>query len=177
MVLAEDERHQRFIRRYLNRLGYHEHDIAFEKLPSGRGCGEQWVRRHYVKWVKAYRQRSANAATALVVAIAADTETVSHRQKLLEEELAKAGVGSRGVSEKVVHLIPKRHVETWIICLGGVEADEWTDYKGQLKDDGKAIRDASERLFEWSRPNATVPPHCIPSLREAISEVQRLDHK
>jgi hypothetical protein len=33
---------------------------------------------------------------------------------------------------------------------------------------------AAATFFEWSRPNATLPPHCIPSLRDAIPEVRLL---
>ena len=58
IVLAEDQRHQRFVRRYVERLGYTIHDVRFESLPAGRGCGEQWVREHYTAAVKAYRWRS-----------------------------------------------------------------------------------------------------------------------
>lgn len=127
--------------------------------------------------MKAFRQRSANAATALVVAIDADNQTVGHRQQLLEEELVKAGVAARATHEMVVHLVPKRHVETWIVCLGGLNADELTDYKSQMEDGGKIIRNAAETFFDWSRPNAAVPWYCVPSLQAAIPEVRRLDHK
>lgn len=46
IVLAEDAMHQRFVLRYLERLGHSNHDVRFEPLPAGRGCGEQWVREH-----------------------------------------------------------------------------------------------------------------------------------
>ena len=37
------------------------------------------------------------------------------------------------------------------------------------------IASAAATLFEWSRPHATPPPHCIQSLRDAIPEVRRLE--
>jgi hypothetical protein len=72
VVLVEDERQQRFVRRYLYRVGYSTHDIRFDPLPAGRGSGAQWVLNRYTEAVMAYRSRSARAMTALVVAIDAD---------------------------------------------------------------------------------------------------------
>src|SRR5260370_31026234 len=43
--------HQRFVRFYLNLIGYSRNVIQNEDLPSGRGCGEQWVRERYAKTV------------------------------------------------------------------------------------------------------------------------------
>src|ERR1035441_5122630 len=39
VVLVEDKRQQRFVRRYLYRLGYTRHDIQFEPVPGGEGSG------------------------------------------------------------------------------------------------------------------------------------------
>src|ERR1017187_9144237 len=43
VVLVEDKRQQRFVRRYLYRLGYTRHDIQFEPAPGGEGSGAQWA--------------------------------------------------------------------------------------------------------------------------------------
>jgi hypothetical protein len=74
VILAEDQHHQRFVRRYLERLGCSKHEIHSEPFPNGRGSGEQWVRRHYTEQVQAFRYRSRKAETALIVVIDADTE-------------------------------------------------------------------------------------------------------
>jgi hypothetical protein len=68
-VLAEDVRHQRFVRFYLKLIGYPKNVIQNEDLPSGRRCGEQWVRERYERTVGAYRSRASRAETALIVAI------------------------------------------------------------------------------------------------------------
>src|SRR5215813_1327143 len=95
VVLAEDKRQQRFIRRFLYEKGLRPHEIRMEALASGRGCGEQWVRERYVTAVKAYRERFARAKTALVVAIDADTETVDRRRRQLADALVQASQKER----------------------------------------------------------------------------------
>ena len=65
VVLAEDIRHQSFVRRYLYQLDYKTHDIRFESLPSGRGCGEQWVRQRYANAVAALNCRALGARGGL----------------------------------------------------------------------------------------------------------------
>jgi hypothetical protein len=94
IVLAEDERHQRFVRRYLLRL-YDEPQIRNVDLPSSRGCGEQWVREHYAAEVKSYRRRSARAKSALIVVLDADTCDVERRLQQLREALCKAELAGR----------------------------------------------------------------------------------
>lgn len=171
VVLVEDQPQQRFVRRYLYELGYAPHDIRFLPLPSGKGAGEQSVRQRYAPAVQAFRQRQA--ATALVVAIDADTGEVSQRNRQLRTELDQAGLGPRADGEAVAHLIPKRNIETWILCLTGREVDEETDYS---RDAGvhELIPAAAAAFREWSRPNAIAPDSCVPSLRAAIPEVRRL---
>ena len=108
IVLAEDQPHQRFVHRYLEQLGYSRHDIRFEDLPAGRGCGEQWVRERYARAVLAYRWRSARARTALVVVIDADKYDVERRLRQLGEALEAVETEARGNAERIAHFIPKR---------------------------------------------------------------------
>jgi hypothetical protein len=165
IVLAEDERHQRFVRRYLENLNYPSHRIRNEPLPAGRGAGEQWIRERYAKAVQAYRERAARAQTALVVAIDADTHEVQHRLQQLQTVLD---------GERIVRLVPRRNIETWILCLTGTAVDEETDYHHYPGID-EQIRPAATEFFQWSRPNAVPPERCVPSLLSAIPEVRRLE--
>lgn len=114
IVLAEDQRHQRLIYRYLHRLSL-QNVTRFEPLPSGRGCGEQWVRERYANLVRAFRKRQAN--TALIVMIDADTRDLNWRVRQLENALAGAELSPRTAQEKIVHLIPRRNIETWIFSI------------------------------------------------------------
>jgi len=173
IVLAEDQRQVTFVRRFLYRLGYRYHDVRVEALPGSRGCGEQWVRKQYPQSVAALRNR--HAKTALAVMIDADSKTVEERGRQLSSALAEAGIGLRATDEKIAHFIPKRNVETWVLCLIGQRVDEEQDYKREPNIDHEAIRRAAEEFFEWSRLNAAVPGHCIPSLWAAFPEARRLD--
>jgi len=173
VVLAEDERHELFVRRYLYRLGLSTHDIRVEDLPSGRGSGEQWVRERYPRAVKVYRGRSTRAETALIVAIDADTEEVDRRHRQLRQALEQAELPERADAEAIVHLIPKRSVETWVLCFSGKPVDETTDYSRDDVD--RLIATAAVTFFEWSRVTAAPPAHCVPSLLAAIPEVRRLE--
>lgn len=174
VVLAEDERQQRLIRRYLYRLGLGPHDIRAMPLPSGRGSGEKWVREQYASEVKNYRARSVHAKTALVVAIDADTGQVDRRLRHLREALAHAGLDPRANAEAITHLVPRRNVETWILCLSGRQVDEVTDYS-QSSDVEGLIVPAASTFFEWSRVNTTPRVYCVQSLLSAIPEIRRLE--
>jgi hypothetical protein len=161
------------VRKYLYKLRYRPHDIRFLSVPGGRGSGEQWVRGQYSAEVKEYRRRSARAGTALIVAIDADAGEVERRLRQLREALDQAGLAARTVGEAIVHLIPKRNVETWILCLCGRSVDEITDYSREAYVDG-LIAMAALKFFELSRANATPLQECVPSLSAAIPEVRRL---
>jgi hypothetical protein len=166
IVLAEDERHQRFVRRYLQKLDYPARTIRNEPLPAGKGSGEQWVRGRYEKAVQAYRDRAARAQTALVVIIDADAHDVNHRFQQLQTILD---------GERIVRLIPRRNIETWVLCLTGLAVNEETDYHHH-PDIDERIKPAAEAFYDWSRPNAVAPGHSIPSLLAAIPEVRKLEH-
>jgi hypothetical protein len=174
VVLAEDQRQVRFIRAYLKGRSFDNHDIRVEPVSSGRGSGEQWVRERYAEAVRAYRWRSARAATALVVVLDADSGSVDRRMQQLRQALAQAEQDERSDPEKIAHMIPKRNIETWILCLNGTQANEDTDYRAEPGVD-KQIPTAATVFFDWSRRNAQVPQHCIPSLHLAIPEVRRLE--
>jgi hypothetical protein len=176
IILAEDEAHDFFIRRYLIRLnlGLREREIYTEPFPDGRGCGEQWVRTQYARVVKEYRWRSALAQTVLVVLIDADTGDVNRRLRQLEEGLIRESMEKRNQGEHIVHFVPKRSIETWILCLNGRSIDEETDYSGR-RDIEAQIGPAADTFYSWTRPNADIPSHCIPSLYAAIPEAQRLE--
>jgi hypothetical protein len=172
VVLAEDERQQRFVRRYLYRLGFKQYQIEFEPPVSGRGSGEQWVRARYARSVLAYRAQTKRVSTALVVVIDADKGGVASRRQQFQDSLQESQVTARGNDEPVVHLIPRR-IETWVLCLTSTEVDEKTDYHDQPRID-ELISPAAIAFFDGSRQNTKPPDRWIASLLSAIPEVQRL---
>jgi len=177
IVIVEDDHHEMLVRRYLRKRGMELHQVRFERSPSGQGSAEGWVRTKYAKEVTAYRNRQARAATALIVMIDADTHTVQGRLAQLSQALAEHGIqpiDNNENNEHVVQLVPKRNVETWILCLTQQVVDEEEDYKQRSHEWKKLIPRASEVLFQWTRSNAALPNHCIDSLRHGVSELKRL---
>lgn len=172
LVLAEDEKHQRFIYCYLRQRQFGSHEIRFDIAPKGSGSAEQWVREHYAEKAKQYRTRPAQ--TRLLVAIDADTIEVQQRERQLQEALEQAQMERRSERDQIVHLIPKRNIETWFRCLNGIDANEQTDYKNRQDVVVSAlIKPAAVAFLEGSR-NAEIPKHWVQSLCIAVLEIQRL---
>jgi hypothetical protein len=175
IVLVEDKRQQQLIFRYLRRIGLEIHAMRF-LLPSA-GSGEQWVRERLSKELREYRRRSARAETKLIAVIDADKSTVQERLAQLDHKLQEDGVELiRMGTEQVARLVPKRNIETWILCLNGHAVEEGEeDYKRTRNDWDSLIQPAANTLNEWSRANARIPDHCVPSLRHGVGELRRLD--
>lgn len=171
IVLAEDRRQQTFVKRHLERAGYRTDQIRPEPLPAGKGSGELWVRQRYAKNVAAYRTRASRAATALVIAIDADVEDVARRAAQLARTLEDAHMTERAPDEAIAHFIPKRNIETWILCLVGGNVDEESDYSEH--DIHHQIEPAAVAFFEGSRA-LELPAHWVDSLRAAAPEARRL---
>lgn len=176
IVVVEDGRHKQFINRYLTARGLENHAIRIELSPSGQGSAESWVRNRFVKEVKACRMRQAKAQTALIVVIDADTATVQHRLRQLDQALQDAGE-QRVASDRdqIARLVAKRNIETWILCLNEQAVDEETDYKRMARDWSALIPPAAEVLSRWTRVNAELPQRCVDSLRKGITELNLLE--
>lgn len=179
VIIGEDDMHLNFVRRYLYRTGIERHQIFSTRSPFARGAGDQWVRENYTKEVRAYRSRSKKAETALIVVIDADNFEVTERLLRFGRALEENELPPRANNEQIIHFIPKRNIETWLCCLNGEVVDEIEDCKKINKKNTAAfvssITRAAETLFHWSRPNASIPKHCIPSLSIAIVELRRLE--
>ncbi len=147
--------------------------MRIQPSPRGRGSAEAWVREHYVEEVARYRSRQAKRAkTALIVMIDADTKTVKQRLDQLDQALKASGGSALGTSEEIARLVPKRNVETWILCLTDEAVDEETDYKTSRDDWSALIRQAARALYDWS--HSDLPDHCTDSLNRGVRELNRL---
>ncbi len=171
IILAEDLPQANFARRYLQRAAGHRNPKV-KIAPSGRGSGEQFVRENYPIEMAYYRQRSHHRKAALVVVIDADVKSIKDRQSELETALKEAGEPPRKTTEVVALLVPKRNVETWILCLTREPVDEITDYSNRDLND--LTKEAAEVFYQWSRPNYTVPESCVPSLKQGLQEIRRI---
>jgi hypothetical protein len=172
VLLLEDDRHLQFIFKYLRILDFGTHAMRVVKSPSGAGSAEQWVRKRFAVEVEARRSRQAE--TKLIVIIDADVHTVQQRILQLDQALREGGVPKIGNDDKghVARLVPKRNIETWILCLNGELVDEDRDYKRTREDWADLIQPAAGTLFAWTRPNAAVPRSCVKSLEAGIRELQ-----
>lgn len=143
-------------------------------IARGEGSGEQFVRERYAAEVRAIRSQLSRTRACLIAMIDADTGSVEDRRRQLERALDDADEASRNDGEPILVLIPRRNVETWILCLTGEIVDEMTNYRKDPRVDVARIQRAAEELFDWTRPNAVVPPTCLTSLQACLSEFRRI---
>jgi hypothetical protein len=172
IVLLEDDHHEMLIYRYLINCGLKRYAIRIHRSPSGQGSAESWVLKRFVEETNVYRSRQAR--TALIVMVDADTRTVQDRLNQLDQALTDSGKQTVVETEQIARLIPKRNVETWILCLNEQAVDEETDYKRTDNNWNELIPTASETLCQWTRSQAEPPNHYVSSLRTGVRELKRL---
>jgi hypothetical protein len=79
--------------------------------------------------------------------------------------------------DQIARLVPKRNVETWILCLNDFAVDEEQDYKRTRDDWGALLKPAADSLYRWTRADAVLPPACVPSLHLGVRELRRLQFR
>ncbi|MBL7219742.1 MAG: hypothetical protein ISS69_06500 [Phycisphaerae bacterium] len=126
-ILCEDKLQDVFVSRFLKKCGVNNRVYTVIDYPEGKGSGEQHVREKYAKELKAFRTRPAS--TVLIVIIDADKKTVQARHDQLDSQATSAGLPVRQDNEQIVHVIPKRHIETWLAYLDGNDVNETDKYK------------------------------------------------
>jgi hypothetical protein len=174
VILAEDERSANLLRRYVLRsLNLKNRRVRQLISPQARGDAKRWVLDHYPIEVKELRGR--HARTGLVVHIDADTDTISRRSEQLAAALTERSQKPRAADERISHAIPRRHTETWLCVLNGVEVDELEDCKRDrvLADFDAVVGPAATALYALTRNNT--PPHVLPSLAIVAGELRRLE--
>jgi hypothetical protein len=174
VVLCEDTQHETFVRRFLKGKGWATRQIRTERAPAGRGSAEQWVRERLPIELRAYRQRSTHARTYLIVVLDADTGTVAGHVDELEQACRQDGLDPRGADERVLFVIPRRNIETWLAYLRGEPVDEDTTYpryesEGDCRRDVRVLQEICDGQRQWPQP---APPR---SLLTACDEYNRLD--
>ena len=175
IILVEDKQQQSFVQRLLQELGYPNHKLDVLSLPAGAGAGEAYVRQQYPVQVKELRPRASYQYVALVLAIDGDGRTIADRCQQLAAQLDAAKLDARGATEKIVHLVPCRNIETWIEYLGDMTTtiDEQHRY-AKLTGRQRHCQQAVEQMARLCRAEQPVPANCPPSLAAAIEELKRL---
>jgi len=174
IILCEDKLHEVFVRRFLRHYGYSSRDVRVPGYPAGSGSGESFVRRAYPDELTACRSRSAK--TFLIAVIDADTGSVADREKQFDQACSDRPVQSRQQEELVVHVIPKRAINTWLAFLDGQVVDEETDYKRHgygFRRCESEIKGLVGKLYE-SCVHGRVPEGAPPSLEHACHEFARI---
>ncbi|MGQ9917073.1 MAG: hypothetical protein ACUVS7_06625 [Bryobacteraceae bacterium] len=122
--------------------------------------------------LEALRKKLGETSKALIVLIDADPRTTTETRSSLNTQLQRNGVAAPAPGEPVCLFIPRRHIETWIVCLRGESANEQDDYKAgtEEKESQPAGYKFGEQLLACSGPAA----HWVPSLKEAVSEALRV---
>jgi hypothetical protein len=150
-------------------MGFSRYQIDFRQVSSGRGSGEQWVRQQYPNAVRDYRTRSAKAETALIAIVDADVGEVGRRNRQFQTALEQTGSPARSKDEAIIHMIPRRSIETWVLSLNGEQVNEETDYS--VRDVDHLIAAAAAKFHEWI---AQPPKERLPSVGAAIEEAKKL---
>ncbi|OWK46330.1 hypothetical protein FRUB_00029 [Fimbriiglobus ruber] len=171
-MLSEDRAQEVLTRRYLEAVGYDLRKIDFVTAPRGGGSGEQFVRTQYPHEVAAYRQRNPQY-WRLVVLIDADVSTVAQRDAELGLMLLAHQLPTRTPGEGIVHLIPRRNIETWVHFLLDNAADEEVDYKRIYHNQAENAycRPASQTLVAIVRADPVATS--LPSLDRGAEELRR----
>lgn len=169
-LLCEDRAQQNFVWHWLRAKNVPQRKIRKLPIPAGRkGAGDKFVLDRLPAEVKHLRGR--HASSALIVATDVDSLLVAQRQAQLDATLTEDGQASRGPTERICLLIPRRNIETWVHLLldhlHPIPANETDDFKEfNTLDD---CREAARRLAKGSSGAAG-----LPSLSLGVQELARL---
>ena len=168
-LLCEDAQTDAFVRRFLRRRNFRGRDVRTLPLPDGSGSGEQWVRERYPHELRAIRQRQG---ACLIVVTDADEHPTEFRRAQLDAKCDEKGILRRNDGDRVLVIVPRRNIETWLAYLAGGEVDEETRCP-PLKRERDCVPHAKE-LFRMCHERQRLREPAPPSLREACGEYRRL---
>lgn len=150
------------MRSYLKKCGLNTEPPGLIPRNASRevhGGNVGWVLREFPKELEACRRRHVtHASTLLIIVVDADDYTVAERRGHLNQE---------NPDDPTVVLIPKRHIETWILAALGHTVNESDSYKKQ-EPKRSEIRVAANQIHGWARDNPKAGPTCVDSLRVSL---------
>ena len=173
ILLVEDINQENLLRRYLQLLGDENRNMR-PLMPHGQCSGEQFVRESYASEVRAIRAQLTRTRVCLIAMIDADAGSIEDLRQQFERALQDAHELPRSPTEPILNLIPKRNVETWILCLNSAMVDEGSNYHHDLRVNPQSIKTAANTLYSWTRPNFVFPNICAPSLHACQPEFRRV---
>ena len=168
-LLCEDSQTDSFVRRFLRHRRIRDREIRTLPLPHGAGSGEQWVRQRCPLELRVIR---AVQNTYLIVVTDADIGSTQAPRAQLEAECGREGIPQRREDDRVLVIVPRRNIETWLAYLEGKDVDESSSYP-RLSRKGDCATHA-ERLHEMCHEAQRLREPAPPSLREACEEYRKL---
>lgn len=158
-VVCEDLQQGTFLRKLL----YLKHfkRVRVEPCPKGKQSGEQWVRERFPRDVKVFRN-CGHSNIVLIAVIDADKYSIEERRSHLVQGW------KRQEEERILLVIPKRNIETWIHFLMGESVNEQDAYS-KLKRE----RDCKPALESWLKKHQ-LPKDPPPSFLAFQKELERL---
>lgn len=176
VVLCEDQNHELFTRRLLEKLGE-----RFRRTPrflkTTSGSGRQFVEKQFPLEFQAYLKRKQKMQIALIVLIDCDTLTFDATRKQLRESLDPDHRQAFDQTDCLLLLLPKRAVETWIdFAHTELPVDEdFRKKRAHPSTDAAGCKKLASQFYSWSRVNSTLPETIPPSLSRAIEELRRFE--
>jgi hypothetical protein len=170
VMLCEDTQHEAFLRRVLYHYGWKPRQLRINKCLEASQDAKQYIRSEYPKEVREIRRRNW-MNLCLYVVIDADTDSVDDLKRELDSCLTDASpkLEKRSPSDRIVILVPKRNIETWIHYLFGNSVDEITVYP-KLKYESDC--DPAVQRFHEMCPN-NMPGDAPNSLKIGCEELKR----
>lgn len=169
-ILCEDKLTHCYVRHFLIAQGISGRKIFPLPLPAD-GCGEQYVRQEFPKYLSVLRSKNFDS-NVLVVALDADKRTLLERKNQLDDACNAADVPLRSESDRLLVFIPKRNIETWIKYFDGATVNEEEDYAHFLNGHESDCYPAAEKMAtEFSVENFIFE---LPSLQSAHNEYSNL---
>lgn len=169
ILLCEDKQTDSFVRRFLKQRNFRDHEINTLEIPDGRQSGEQWVRERYPQELRMVRQKQG---TFLIVVTDADNNSIEERHEQLMSECERQNIPRRNDNDRVIHVIPRRNIETWFAYLGGSKVDEQTRYP-KLNRESECDKYARE-LYRMCNTEQKLREPAPPSLQKACDEYRKL---
>lgn len=168
VLLCEDQQHEVFLRRFLQKMGWTHRNMTVVLSPSGKGSAEQFVRKRFVKELAEYRRARNRVSVTLVVMIDGDQKGPAKRRIELKDACQEQNVAFLKSEERVLIAVPTWRIETWFAYLDGKDVDE-TKRDYQRLPRPRECRRHVDKLTEMCETNALRSP-APPSLASACNE-------
>ncbi|MCX7047482.1 MAG: hypothetical protein NTX50_18615 [Candidatus Sumerlaeota bacterium] len=123
--------------------------------------------QEFPKELQACRQRQTKAKTLLIAVVDADKLEVDRRRADLKADPQVTPTDPLAV------LIPRRHIETWILAAMNRTVNETDDYK-KPEPKKSEVQAAAATIHGWARNNPEPGPTCVPSLNSALPEWRKI---